>query len=170
MRFHDAPTLWAHIVATLPIGGVVGISGYGGSGKTELGKALGRDKARIQLIHVDDYLDWPTACERNQDGEGVDFQTIVDGHITPFRNKRKPVDYLIIEGIHIFSVERKVHFDFRIWVDTSIEVANANGQARDSENQKLWDEVWVPNELDFAKRHNPQQFADARYSWVEQTT
>jgi len=169
MKFDDTAKLWAHIVEILPNGGVIGISGYGGAGKTELGKSLGRDKAGIQLIHVDDYLDWPTICQRNQNGEGVNFQVIVDAHITPFRNNRKPVDYLVVEGVHLFSIQRQAQFDFRVWIDTPIADANSNGQARDKQNQKLWDEVWVPNDIDFEQNHNPKQYADAIYDWSAHT-
>ncbi len=164
-KYNETETLWKDIQEKHPNGGVIGISGYGGSGKTELGKILGRDKPGIQLVHVDDYLDWPKTCKRNDDGSGVDFDAIVNAHITPFKNGRKPAKYLIIEGIKLYSAERQKYFDYRIWVDTSIDKANNHGQARDKQNQKLWEEVWVPNELAFEKKHNPKQYADAFYSW-----
>lgn len=165
MMFDQPSELWRHVTEQLPEGGVVAISGYGGSGKTELGKALGRDKPGVQLVHVDDYLDWPRVCELNDDGAGVDFESIVSAHIKPFRDGRKPVQYLIIEGIKLFSSDRQKHFDFRIWVDTKLEESNGNGQARDKQNQKLWDEVWVPNEIAFEQKHNPKQYVDAFYGW-----
>lgn len=166
-RFTDFTKLWEKIVDKLPNGGVIAISGYGGAGKTELGKALGRDKPGIQLIHVDDYLDWPEVCKLNENGEGVDFQSIVDAHISKFRAGKKPVDYLIIEGIKLFTEDRQRYFDYKIWVDTDIEKANGNGQARDEQNQKLWEEIWVPNEIAFEKKHNPKRFADALYAWEQ---
>ncbi len=170
MTHTNIQELWDGIIKEFPDGGIIGISGYGGAGKTELGKALGRDRQGIQLVHVDDYLDWPKICERNEDGDGVNFQSIVDAHIIPFKNGKKPVEYLIIEGIKLFNKSRQKHFDYRIWVDTPIDKANGNGQARDKENQKLWDEVWVPNELAFEKKHNPKQYADALYSWKQVTS
>ena len=165
VNFTDPADLWHHIEATLPRGGVVAISGFGGAGKTELGKALGRDKHGIQLIHGDDYLDWPLACQRQQNGEAVIFGSILRAHINPFRAGRKPVRWLIVESIQIFTEQRQRHFDYRIWVDTPIDQANANGQARDAQNQQLWDDILVPNDLDFDRAHHPRQYADATYTW-----
>jgi uridine kinase len=166
MKYTNPAELWNNIIQQFPEGGIIAISGYGGAGKTELAKTLGRDKPGIQLIHVDDYLDWTKVCELNEDGEGVDFQSIIKAHIEPFRNDKKPVKYLIIEGIKLFSAERQKYFDYKIWVDTPIDSANGNGQVRDGENQRLWEEVWVPNEIAFEKKHNPKQYADALYSWL----
>jgi uridine kinase len=167
LKFTDESKLWERITELFPDGAILAISGYGGAGKTELGKKLGRDKQGIQLIHVDDYLDWPKICERNDDGSGVDFESILTAHIEPFRAVKKPVDYLIIEGIQLFSSSRQKHFDFRVWIDTPVEKANNDGQARDKQNQKLWDEVWIPNELAFEKKYDPKQYADAFYSWID---
>lgn len=165
MEFKDSALLWKHIQQTLPNGGVIGISGYGGAGKTELAKAIAYEKAGIQLIHADDYLDWPIVCSRNDDGDGINFPMIIDAHIKPFRSNRKPVSYLVVEGIYLFSESRQREFDLRIWVDTPLEKANMHGKARDTKNQKLWEEVWMPNELAFAKKYNPKQYSDAVYGW-----
>ncbi len=166
MKFNNADQLWKVIATALPDGGIIGISGYGGSGKTELGKSMGRDKPGVQLIHIDDYLDWPKVCERDADGVGVDFQSIVSAHIKPFRDLKKPVDYLVIEGIYLYTEYRQKFFDFKVWVDTSLEKANLNGQSRDKQNQILWNDIWVPNEIAFEKKHNPKQYADALYTWL----
>ena len=56
---------------------------------------------------------------------------------------------------------------FRIWVDTPIEKANASGQARDQAFQSLWENVWVPNDLDFENKHKPEQYSDAFFSWCD---
>ncbi len=167
MRFTEEAQLWAHIQGSLPGTGIVGISGFGGSGKTELGKKLGRDVPGIQLVHVDDYLDWPRLQARSDDWDGVLYDDIKSAHVDTFRSGRKPVDWLVIEGIGLFTQERQKDFDFRIWVDTPIEKANANGQARDQAFQTLWADVWVPNDLDFEKKHKPKQYADAFFSWCD---
>jgi uridine kinase len=167
MKHTDPQELWKKIVQLFPDGGIIAISGYGGSGKTTLGIEMGRDKKGIQLIHVDDYLDWPKVCQLNQDGKGVDFESILKSHIEPFRAGKKPVEYLVIEGIKLFSEERQKFFDYKIWVDTPINQANGDGQARDGENQKLWEEVWVPNEIAFEKKYNPKEYADVFYRWSE---
>lgn len=166
-NYTNESLLWKEIEAKLPDGGIIAISGYGGSGKTELGKKLGRDKLGIQLVHVDDYLNWPKLQKRSEDWDGVEFQSILQAHIKPFREGIKPVKYVIIEGIGLFKEDRQSLFDLRVWVDTPINRANGNGKARDENNNPLWDEVWVPNELDFEKKHNPKQYADAFYSWNE---
>lgn len=165
MNYTNPQELWSKIAELLPEGGIVAISGYGGAGKSTLGIELGRGKAGIQLIHVDDYLDWPKVCARNEDGEGVDFESIVKAHIEPFKAGKKPVKYLIIEGIKLFREDRQKYFDYRVWVDTPISKANGNGQARDVTNQKLWEEIWVPNDEDFEKKHDPKQYVDALYKW-----
>lgn len=165
MNYTDHKTLWQAIKAELSECGVVAISGFGGAGKTELAKKLGRDIPGIQLVHVDDYLDWPALQQRSQDWDGVLFDDIKSVHIDTFRRGIKPVKYLIIEGIGLFTADRQQHFDYRIWVDTPIEQSNTHGQARDKDMQELWETVWVPNDLDFETKHQPQQYADATYSW-----
>ena len=149
----------------LPKGGVVGISGYGGSGKTTLAREIAYDVPGIQLVHVDDYLDWPVICQRNTNGDGIEFDHIVEAHIEPLRNGRKPVDYVFVEGIYLFRHDRQATFDLRIWVDSPLEESADLGHARDAGNQHLWESVWVPNERDFAERFSPTQYADLFYDW-----
>ena len=166
MRFNSHELLWSHVTETLPDGGVVAISGFGGSGKTELAKKVARDVPGVQLVHVDDYLDWPALQKRSSDWDGVLYDDIRSAHVIPFRSGIKPVQYIVIEGIGLFTSQRQSDFDFHIWVDTPIEHANQNGQARDQAFQELWETVWVPNDLEFEAKHNPTQYADAIYGWI----
>lgn len=165
--FHDPTRLWSHIRSRLPDGGIVGISGYGGAGKTTLARALERGAPGIRLVHVDDHLDWPTVTSRNPDGDGIGFDAIRTAHIEPFRSRRRPGDHLIIEGVFLFSPERQAEFDHRIWVDTPVHALNGTGRARNPQNQHLWETVFIPNELDFEGRHQPRHFVDTVYRWLE---
>lgn len=166
-KLRSPEELWKEVERLLPDGGVVGISGFGGSGKTTLSNAIGRDAQGVQHVHVDDYLDWPRVQKYCADWEGIDFDSIISAHIKPFRAGTKPVKYLVIEGIRIFTDDLIKNFDVKIWVDTPIDVAEKNGRGRDGADQDLWDTVWRKSDEDFFNKHNPKQYADILYSWMK---
>lgn len=171
MLFTSPEKLWKEAERRLPEGGVVGISGFGGAGKTVLAADIARDKEKgvdkpgVQLVHVDDYLDWPKLKERNADWNGIDFDSILNAHIKPFKAGTKPVKYLVVEGIAIFQKGFVNNFDLKIWVDRTLDEAENQGRQRDGAAQELWDNVWRKNDQDFFDKHDPKQYADILYRW-----
>lgn len=73
-------------------------------------------------------------------------------------------EVLIVDAIGLLHPELDGIFDLTIWVDVDLAVATERGKARDHllarDHDRLWDEVWVPNERDFAARFDPRGHAD----------
>ena len=71
------------------------------------------------------------------------------------------LDYLIIEGITSFHPSIEHYYDFKLWVDTPIEVAKSRGQLRDkgNENEVMWDK-WAECDLTYKEKFHPEKRAD----------
>ena len=69
--------------------------------------------------------------------------------------------YLIIEGISSYHPSIAQYYDFKIWINTPIEIAKKRGHARDgaSENAQHWD-LWAENDLKYQREHHPEIQAD----------
>lgn len=166
---------------------VVGVSGFGGSGKTTLVRALLAAVDSSARIRGDDFLDPERSKHRSADWDGVDRQRLLAEVIVPFRAGRasayRPTDWvtgglgdphpvpeanvLIVDAVGLFHPELDGVFDLSIWVDCELAAATERGKARDRANgndhDRFWDEVWMPNDRDFAARFDPRSAADLVY-------
>ena len=70
-------------------------------------------------------------------------------------------DYLIIEGISAFHPAIASYYDYKIWIETPIEVAKQRGKLRDAgnENEQHWD-LWAENDLAYQQKYHPERYAD----------
>ncbi|HEX7368067.1 MAG TPA: hypothetical protein VF261_00215, partial [Candidatus Saccharimonadales bacterium] len=66
-----------------------------------------------------------------------------------------------VEGISCYHPDIARYYDYKIWVDTSIETAKERGRARDgnNENAQYWD-LWAENDLRYQQKYHPEQVAD----------
>lgn len=166
---------------------VVGISGFGGSGKSTLARLLVADVPRCERIRGDDFLDPDRSHRRSGDWDGVERTRLRREVLDPFRAGRssefrrfdwalgelaapEPVpdaDVLVVDAVGMFHPELHGAIDLRIWVEVDLDTATARGMARDRvagrDHDGLWQEVWVPNERDFAAAFDPRRAADVRY-------
>ncbi|MFE6964000.1 uridine kinase [Agromyces sp. NPDC057679] len=172
----------ARAAAERPI--VVGISGYCGAGKSTLARALvARGGGGVVRIRGDDFLDPVRSHLRSSDWSGVERVRLADEVLRPFRERGpgefRPYDWsagrlgeprplpsaevLVVDLIGFFHPETVELLDLRIWIDLDLETAARRGKARDEalgrRHDRLWDEVWVPNERDFAERFRPREHA-----------
>lgn len=171
----------ARAAAGRPI--VVGISGYCGAGKSTLARALVVRGGGTVRIRGDDFLDPVRSHLRSSDWNGVERGRLADEVLRPFREGRpsefRPYDWsagrlgapspvpsaevLVVDLIGLFHPEAVGLLDLRVWVDVDLETAARRGKARDEalgrRHDRLWDEVWVPNERDFARRFRPREHA-----------
>ncbi len=73
-------------------------------------------------------------------------------------------DVVIVDLIGLLHPEIDDVLDLKIWCDVDLATATAWGKARDARfgraHDRLWDEVWVPNEIDFVGRFDPRRRAD----------
>lgn len=161
----------------------VGVSGFGGSGKSTLTRRLVHSIDGAARVRGDDFLDPVRSHRRSPDWDGVDRLRLRREVLEPFRAGRegefRPYDWstrqlgapqavpaarvLIVDAIGMFHPELDGAFDITIWTDLDIVTATERGKARDRslgrEHDRLWDDIWVPNELDFAARFDPRASA-----------
>lgn len=161
---------------------VVGISGFGGSGKSTAARSLARRAGTVRM-RGDDFLDPVRSHLRSSDWSGVDRVRLVEEVLLPFREGRastfrrfdwsrralaepEPVpsgDVMIVDLIGLFHPDAWDALDLTLWCDVDLEIATRRGMARDRslgrDHDRLWTEVWVPNEIDFADRFRPRERA-----------
>lgn len=166
---------------------VVGISGFGGSGKSTLARRLVGTVPRAARIRGDDFLVPARARERSGDWAAIERMRLRRTVLEPFRSghpgrfrrydwasgvlgPEEPIpdiDVLVVDAVGLFHPDLAGVIDLRVWVDVDLETATARGKARDrrngDRNEHIWDDVWAPNERDFAQRYGPRETADLCY-------
>lgn len=163
------------------------ISGYAGSGKSTLAKTLAATVEGCTRLRGDDFLDPTGSHRRSADWDGVERTRMRDEVLEPYRRggpaRFRPYDWtaralgpvtelpdtevLLVDAIGILHPDLQGCFDLSIWVDVDLETAGQRGRQRDRsgghDHDRLWTEVWQPNDRDFADRYDPKGRADVRY-------
>ena len=165
----------------------VGISGFAGAGKSVLARQLVDVVDDAVRLPGDDYLDPQRVHRRSADWDGVDRHRMRIEALEPFRAARavaiRPLDWssgrlgqptplphasvLIVDAIGIFHPELLPWFDLTVWVAVDPEVAQSRGMARDQaagmDHDRLWAEVWTPNDREFEQTFTPAKHAGIVY-------
>jgi uridine kinase len=165
---------------------VVGVSGFGGSGKTELTKKLCEyfEISDGQIIHLDNLFsedhqdksifedyDWPVITNILKDvrtrkrlqyqGRGFDGETLSFDEPLP--------KIVIVEGVRLFRPEDITYFDIAVWIDCPLELATKRGEERDRKNGsdekhiKRWKTEWEPKEKEYLNKYKPRELATFLY-------
>ncbi len=162
----------------------IGISGYGGAGKSTLARSLVARLESAVLVPGDDFLDPVAAGHRSDDWSAMDRDRLVRTVLEPFRQTEPVVlqrydwstgglgppellpdgDVLVVDGVGLFDPTVTAWLDLAVWIDTDLATATARGKARDRgdglDHDGLWDEVWAPTEQAFDRRFTPRARAD----------
>lgn len=165
----------------------VGISGFAGAGKSVLARRLVDVVDDAVRLPGDDFLDPLRVHRRSVDWDGVDRLRMRAEALEPFRNgapvNLRPLDWdtgqlgdptplphapvLVVDAVGIFHPELLPWFDLTVWVDADLQLAQSRGMARDRANgrnhDRLWTEVWTPNDREFEQTFAPADQADLRY-------
>lgn len=163
---------------------VVGVSGYGGAGKSTLARAMVAALPDAVRLRGDDFLEPRRVHRRSSDWDGVDRARLVAEVLHPFRagvpgtfrrfdwdlgrlTEPEPVpraNVLVVDLIGLFHPDTLPFLDATVWCDVDLEVATQRGRRRDREagldHDRVWAEVWARNERDFAARFSPRDVAD----------
>ena len=164
---------------TVPM--LIGMEGYGGSGKTTLAQKLAALLGDACVIGMDDFIVQDKLAEPSWDGGAFDRDRLERqvlqpaGRGQPIAYQRldwatntlsnpitiPSVTYVIVEGISAYHPSIERYYDFKIWVNTSLATARARGQARDgsSVNAAYWD-LWARNDIAYQKQYHPERRAD----------
>lgn len=166
---------------------IIAISGFGGSGKSTLAGKLHEGLVGSQIVSIDSFSrhEWRRNAEwDNFDRDRFTREVLLPAHVNQFpltyvhepwpgnpeETKRVPqTRYLIVEGCSIFHPDLVKYYDFKIWVDCSLEIATKRGMWRDrhfhkNEQDYYWKNIWMPNEKDFYERYRPDLAADFRFN------
>ena len=160
---------------------VVGIEGYGGSGKSTFAAELAAALPNAYVIHMDDFLvkelvlgPWEAGAF---DRERLEREVLIPATMeSPIAFRRlewqanelsEPIevpdaDFIIVEGISAFHPDIAAYYDYTVWIDTPLEIAKARGQSRDrgNENEQHWD-LWAKNDQKYQKKYHSERIADA---------
>lgn len=160
---------------------LIGIEGFGGSGKTTLSTQLESALGNAYIIRIDDFIvksklresAWDTGVfdharleeqvlKPATQGKTIRYQKLiyaVDRLSNPIQVPK--VDYIIIEGISCYIPALRDYYDFKVWVDTPIDIAKKRGQARDGTHGSAedWD-AWAKIDLAYQQKYHPEQLAD----------
>ncbi|MGV8851820.1 MAG: uridine kinase family protein [Rhodoglobus sp.] len=163
---------------------LLGISGFGGSGKSALAQQVSQSLPDCVRIRGDDFLDPVRSHHRSPHWDGVDRLRLRDEVLSPLRagtggmfrrfdwaarglGPEEPLpeaEIVVVDAIGLFHPELDGAFDLTIWVDVDLDVATAQGKARDRrlgrDHGVLWDDVWVSNERDFVELFDPRSAAN----------
>jgi len=171
-------------ISSLPKPAIVGVSGFGGSGKSTAAKQLGK-ALNASVVGVDSFQQKGAFTTQFSLWEIMDYARLEKEVLEPF-SKGQKVEYrhfdaekeillntigiesdgiLIVEGVGLFRPELLKYFSYKIWIDMPVEMAIARGKKRDREEygnptDALWDGVWKDNDLQYLEQYKPKEVAD----------
>lgn len=167
---------------------IIGVSGFGGAGKSSFAKELGI-VINAPVIGVDSFQKDGAFDTEYKLWEIMDFARLEKEVLQPFRDNQKVIQYghfnvpsksisetrevenrgkIIIEGVGLFRPELLKYFDYRIWVDCPLEEATERGKKRDREEynnptDEQWDGIWKKNDEEYFETFNPREKADITF-------
>lgn len=168
---------------------VVGISGFGGAGKSTLAGLLQQQLAGAAVVPGDEFLRTRPPVERSDDWNAVDRDRLVrevlgparldgaacyqvldptSGALGPWVSIDHPTAF-IVEGLGLYVPELVGLFDLRIWIDLDLDTSTRQGMWRDEHEYgnaqtDLWTDVWKPNDLAFFHTFRPDRSADILFT------
>lgn len=166
---------------------VVGVSGYGGSGKSTLTRRLVQAIPGAVRLRGDDFLDPRRSHTWSRDWCGLERDRLVAEVLRPFRDGEEvwfrrfdwdvgrltepqtlpPADYLVVDAVGLFHPITLPLLDVTIWCDVDLATATARGRERDRraghDHDRLWTEVWEPTERAFEEFFAPRGVAEVHY-------
>lgn len=169
----------AAAVADLPAQSAVGLSGYGGAGKSALAAALAARMPDVAVVAADGFLVRERCLVVSDDWGGLDRARLDRELLGPFRAgaevtwgeydwasdayvRRTLPSYrvLLVEGVGV--LHPSLHWDLAVWLDVDPDVALTRAVARDLRqgvDVSGWP-VWAETDRRFQRRFHPEAHAD----------
>jgi len=148
-------------IRVLPRPRLIGVSGFGGSGKSTFAKALGH-VINAPVVSIDSFQKDALRDTPYRLWEMMDFARLEEEVLKPFP---QTTDQLIVEGVGLFRPELSKYWAFKVWMDCPLETAILRGKKRDREEHKnpkdeYWDGIWKDNDLQYLETFRPKEAAD----------
>ena len=176
--------------------GISGIDGSGkGYVTAELEKRLRTSGWGVAAIEADDWLNLPSVCiDPKNPGEhfykhALRLDQMFTQLILPLRAHRRltlvadcgdakatvhrkqqysfsDIDIILLEGIFLFKPAYRRHFDLKVWIECSFEVALQRALARGqeglppAETKRAFETIYFPAQRLHFEKDQPQQAAD----------
>jgi uridine kinase len=169
---------------------IIGIDGFGGSGKSTFATRLKAGLKDAAIIRFDDFiigLDVSDEDKSNFDRDRLEREVLIParaGLPIAYRQTRlkgnklggtiriPTTKYLIIEGVSCYYPSIEKYYDVKIWIDVPANVARDRGAKRDKRlaltdinfagNTELWD-MWTKTYQQYKDKHRPHERADIIY-------
>jgi uridine kinase len=165
---------------------VIAISGFGGSGKSTVASNFLDELKDATIIHVDDFITNHLSI-RSADWFGIEWDRLKKEVLNPIFQNRDEIEYgvydwkenevirrtslslpkyILVEGVGLIRNELEQYFDLSVWLNVPLDTATTRGKKRDieefgaEENNPMWDNVWIPNDGDYFKKHKPDTKVD----------
>jgi uridine kinase len=160
---------------------LIAIEGFGGSGKSTLAEKLKNGLPNSEVIKIDSFIikenaqnaqPWEEVFDKKRLEEQVLKPASQDLPVTyqkfDWVNNRLGADvmlshfkYLIVDGITSYIPELEHYYNFKIWVNTPIDIAKSRGKNQDADNENagLWDK-WAKCDLVYQEKYHPEKRAD----------
>lgn len=161
---------------------LIGVSGFGGSGKTTFANQLG-NKLNAPVISIDSFNKGITEYSN---WELMDFNRLEEEVLIPFTSGKTPISYthydggkertskeimvtpqgiLIVEGVGLIRPDLMKYFSYTIWIDCPIDEATRRGKKRDREvwnnpKDEQWEGIWKKNDVEYYQNFEPQTKVD----------
>ena len=161
---------------------LIGIDGFGGSGKSTIARAIREHFPEVTIVEMDDF--YVPSLRR------ADFERVHDEVLTPLTNDKRatyqrydwqtdtlaewhviePGGMVVVEGVYSTHPSIAGLYDLKIWAECAQDSAMERGIARDLRRDNTathhawlkdkWLNEWVPLEREYAETYNPKQYAD----------
>lgn len=166
----EAIRVCAAVIDRTPL---IGIDGFGASGKTSLAAAVASAVPDAQVVHVDDFsgphvAEWawarfraqvliPVLAGRPARYQMWDWDRDCGGEWVDVPSGRP----LIVEGVSATRSEVCAPWDLTIWVEAPRDVRLRRAVARDGESMlPKWLNDWLPSEEAYVGREHPERRVD----------
>jgi uridine kinase len=173
-----------HLIAridALPAPAIIGVSGFGGSGKSTFAARLA-SRLKAEVVGADAF--WTDKAEYSL-WECVDFARLVREVLLPVLNGAGAITFgqydwaakritratsvtvgrrMIVEGVGLFRPTLLRYFALRVWIDCPLDEAMRRGKKRDrdvygSPQDEAWEGIWRRNDEEYARTFKPQETA-----------
>jgi len=163
---------------------IIGVSGFGGSGKSTFAKYLAK-KLDAPVVGVDSF------CTSNLHlghklWDIMDYERMEKEVLIPVQQGESDIKYgeygwdkseethvveihfkgiLVVEGVGLFRPSLRKYFSFTFWIDCPIDEAMERGKKRDKElygnpQDFLWDGIWKEQDQECFEKFLPKEYVD----------